>query len=606
MLLVGGGCVNASNTAESDGRSGVSASMRENSMLENPDESVMVTKSSKNFDFEYREAYLPENIDPSASAIFAENNVGRDWGIWGHNLYRIVKVDENADASVYATVNGERYDGQYCFSSQVLHDAIKGYIIDNFGNGDKSSSRFLIMPGDDDAVCNCDLCAKAGNSAGNATPAVSKLVENLAKEFPGHVFFMGAYGSTFMPPVDAMPANVGVMVSAIRWPLSSLTGGKRRTDFDALVREWKEKCHIIYVWDYINNFDDYLTPFPVLGIMQQRLRHYKEVGVRGVFLNGSGEDYSSFSGLHNAVLAALMCDTEADVAGLVRDYFMQNFPASGRLLSDAYLQWETAVMKEKKKLDIYAPVGQAMRYLGGCREFGRFYDALCDAADVATGKERRELERLRSAMSYTMLEVARCSGNVGKFRAKVWLQNLGNGEQYGIGKISESGLTVSDYMKCWEMSILDRKQDNLLAGVRLKALTRLDGSYSDLSVLTDAVNGLPCGYHYGWLISSLDDGLEIEIPVVPQSRRLEVSFLKLTRHRIALPTSIELWQGGECVARQVADDAAEVDMLRENCRRLVYSFDLGGVSSGSTLVLKVMRSKGKINHIAIDEIRLKP
>ena len=55
-----------------------------------------------------------------------------------------------------------------------------------------------------------------------------------------------------------------------------------------------------------------------------------------------------------------------------------------------------------------------------------------------------------------------------------------------------------------------------------------------------------------------------------------------------------------------ADDAAEVDMLRENCRRLVYSFDLGGVSSGSTLVLKVMRSKGKINHIAIDEIRLKP
>ena len=47
MLLVGGGCVNASNTAESDGRSGVSASRRENSMLENPDESVMVTKSSK-------------------------------------------------------------------------------------------------------------------------------------------------------------------------------------------------------------------------------------------------------------------------------------------------------------------------------------------------------------------------------------------------------------------------------------------------------------------------------------------------------------------------------------------------------------------------------
>lgn len=605
MLLVGGGCVNASNTAESDGRSGISASMCENSVLENHDESVMVAKSSKNFDFEYREAYLPENIDPSASAMFAENNVGRDWGIWGHNLYRIVKVDENADASVYATVNGERYDGQYCFSSQVLHDAIKGYIIDNFGNGDKSSSRFLIMPGDDDAVCNCDLCVKAGNSAGNATPAVSKLVENLAKEFPGHVFFMGAYGSTFMPPVDAMPANVGVMVSAMRWPLSPLYGGKRRSDFDALVQEWKEKCHIIYVWDYINNFDDYLTPFPVLCIMQQRLRHYKEVGVRGVFLNGSGEDYSSFSGLHNAVLAALMTDVDADVTKLVRGYFMQHFPTAWKMLSESYLQWGAAVAKGKKKLDIYAPIDRAMMYLGGYAEFGRFYDALCDAVGVASDEESRELEKLRIAMSYTMLEVARCCGNVDRSQAGIWLQTLAAGRRYGIGKISESGLTVADYIKCWEMSILDREQDNLLADCKLKALTPLDAGYGDLSVLTDAVNGLPCGYHYVWLISSLGDGLEIEMPVVPEARRLEVSFLKLTRHRIALPVSIELFQGGKCVARQIADDAAEVDMLSEESRRLVYSFDLSDVPTGTAIVIKTTRSKSRINHIAIDEIRLK-
>ena len=157
------------------------------------------------------------------------------------------------------------------------------------------------------------------------------------------------------------------------------------------------------------------------------------------------------------------------------------------------------------------------------------------------------------------------------------------------------------------MSILGHEQDNLLAGIELKALSRLDGGYSNLSMLTDCTNGLPCGYHYGWLISSIGDGLEIEIPLPRQARRLEVSFLKLTRHRIALPVSIELVQNGIVVAKQVADDAAEVDLLREDSRRLVCSFDVGRIAAAGAdaLLLRVTRPKGKNNHIAIDEIRLK-
>ncbi len=564
-------------------------------------------KRSGNFAFEYREAYLPENIEPEQSAIHGENNVGSDWGLWGHNLYRI--IGEDPDTAVYALVGGNRYGGQYCFSSSVLHEAVSSYIADNFSK----PSRFVVMPNDDDAVCQCSLCTKVGNSDRNATPAVAKLVRELAEAFPEHTFFMGAYGSTFAAPADKMPGNVGALVSAMGWQLSPVAGGRRRADFDAVVRNWQGVCSKIYVWDYINNFDDYFTPFPVLRIMQQRLRHYRSIGVGGVFLNGSGEEYSSFSGLHNFVLSALMIDPDTDVETLVHSYFMQYFPTAGKMLAEQYLLWEDAVAASKSRLNIYAPINQAMEYLGGA-EFGVFYRNLCAATDYADGEERSHLLDLQTRLAYTMLEVARvlgcrdggCIAPSGKVSADVrsWLDVFVAAAQ---DCISESGLKVADYVKCWNMSILGHSTTNLIAGKELKALTRLDAGYGDLSVLTDCVNGLPCGYHYGWLISSLDKRLEIEVPLDPRAQRLDVSFLKLPRHRISLPVKIEVLKDGKHIAAPLtADDAAEADVLREESRRLVYSFDIGNVAAdGGSVVLRITRHKGSNSHLAIDEIRLK-
>lgn len=604
-LFIAAGCGNASTAVGERGDTDVNSSLSANKVLENADGLAASADSSRILAFEYREAYLPENISWKQSELNGENNVGRDWGIWGHNLYRV--VGKNADASVYATVDGKQYDGQYCFSSDTLYNLVKEYILHKFGDGFASSSQFVIMPNDDGVACGCSKCTEAGNTVGNATPSVARFVAKLAHEFPGHRFFMGAYSSTTTPPAEVMPDNVGVIVSAMSWPLA-VNSGRRLTDFDAAVAEWAAKCHCVYVWDYINNFDDYFTPFPILSVMQRRLQHFAEIGVDGVFLNGSGEDYSAFSWLHNYVLAALMSDTSRDVEGLVRDYFTQHFPVAGAMLAKQYMQWDNKA-KKCKKLNIYAPIDQAMAYIGSENEFRAFYNSLSKIANAATAEERGMLDQLVTAMSYTMLEVARATGNIDKKdEVEAWLQSLACAGRYaGMEKISESGLTVQDYIKCWEMSILGHEQDNLLAGLELKALSRLDGGYSNLSMLTDCTNGLPCGYHYGWLISSIGDGLEIEIPLPRQARRLEVSFLKLTRHRIALPVSIELVQNGIVVAKQVADDAAEVDLLREDSRRLVYSFDVGRIAAAGAdaLLLRVTRPKGKNNHIAIDEIRLK-
>ncbi len=57
---------------------------------------------------------------------------------------------------------------------------------------------------------------------------------------------------------------------------------------------------------YERNYDDYLSPFPCLLVMQQRLELYRQLGIKGVFVNGSGDDYSAFDDMQTHVLALLL------------------------------------------------------------------------------------------------------------------------------------------------------------------------------------------------------------------------------------------------------------------------------------------------------------
>ena len=97
-LFIAAGCGNASTAVGERGDTDVNSSLSANKVLENVDGLAASANSSRILAFEYREAYLPENISWKQSELNGENNVGRDWGIWGHNLYRV--VGKNADASV--------------------------------------------------------------------------------------------------------------------------------------------------------------------------------------------------------------------------------------------------------------------------------------------------------------------------------------------------------------------------------------------------------------------------------------------------------------------------------------------------------------------------
>jgi hypothetical protein len=70
-------------------------------------------------EFEYREPYFSSNFNPNFRAWNKTNYLELEWGIWGHNLNKILK-EYNLPESVYAKTGGNRNKKQYCFTSDSL------------------------------------------------------------------------------------------------------------------------------------------------------------------------------------------------------------------------------------------------------------------------------------------------------------------------------------------------------------------------------------------------------------------------------------------------------------------------------------------------------
>lgn len=351
--------------------------------------------------FEYRALCTPTNANPKEFDLTKTNNVDYDWSLWGHNLWKV--VGKEAPDDVYAIIDGHRDKSQFCFSSQRLYTIIDEWIIDQWGS---KGGRFTIMPADNKKVCQCEQCRKIGNTAQSATPAVAALMTKLANKYPEHQFFLTAYHTTKEPPTAKMPKNAGVMLSTMDIPMRFVfeqSGGYHK--FDMMVKAWKKVTPLLYVWEYDRNFDDYLTPYPCLMIMQQRLKYYQKVGITGVFINGSGDDYSTFDDVQSYVLSRLLLDVNADVEALVREFYSKFYPECGQFIADYYLSLEKSLRRTNRVMPYYGTIDETVSAYLDKKEFIDFWVTLDKKSKSVSGEERKLLNNMLTAMAYTRLQL---------------------------------------------------------------------------------------------------------------------------------------------------------------------------------------------------------
>ncbi len=353
--------------------------------------------------FEYRGIYSPTNADAEMQPIRGTNHVDYDWGLWGHNIHKAIG-DTHTDA-IYAMHDGTRTHDQYCFSSSELLTLISQYISDQIGT---EGQRITIMPNDNNIVCTCKECLKAGNTATSATPAVAAMVRTLAQRFPKNQFFMTAYKTTSEAPAGMLPPGAGVMISTIDIPMrTQFRQSKGFSKFQQMLDSWKNATTLIYVWEYSRNFDDYLTPYPCLSIMQKRFQYYREQCIKGISINGSGDDYSTFDDLQTYVLSALMINPDINVDSTTARYIRHRYPDSHAIIADYYLTLEKTVRDGNRPLPYYGTIDETVESYLKPQTFETFWQTLDKKSKNLTGDERKQVGQLLTALCYTRLQLAR-------------------------------------------------------------------------------------------------------------------------------------------------------------------------------------------------------
>ena len=539
--------------------------------------------------FEYREVYLPE-LPMNEGRSLNLNSLDTDWGIWGHNLS--VVLPANPTPSVYARSGNSVNNTQFCFSSDALYRYIRTYIDDNFGNS--TTVRFAILPNDNSTVCLCPQCVEHGNSPGNASGAVYFMLERLAQTYPKHIFFSSYYRTTATLPSKPLPENAGVLISAMDYPLSPVHTPKE-DEFLALISQWKGLTSRLYIWDYINNFDDYLTPLPIFDIAQRRLRLYADAGVKGVFFNGSGTDYSTMSRLKTHILAAILSDPDVDWRPLLKEMSSRLYPVTGDIISSFIISQENYLTDRKKAIPMYEGVPVAVKTYLPADAFIRFHEELIDILPVIKDPEYTEIRTMTRAMMFTRLELKRIAADtVGTMRM---LDALERSIPQGVVTYSESGGSTASYIGEYRYMLKhaqDLRGKDLLKGIRIEPLTALDEDYSDVSILTDGLLGLPSSYHCGQMLSSATPALRLAIPPVNGIKKLRISVTRNPIYHIEFPSSVSLSVNGRDLGRKIPN------LIQDDPQHGMVEFDIPSDCKGA-MVLTIVRNQDE-RTMAIDEI----
>lgn len=589
------------------------------------------------FPFEYRDLYMPTNQNIDMTYLLALNNLEIDWGIWGHNLSRVLGSNgnlsfgyQNMDQALFAKgTDGIVHQNQFCFSSDKLLELTEKYIMDQYGDGSKVPYRMTIGPADNDWVCMCRRCETAGNTRTNATPALVLFVERLAARFPNHTFFIPGYSTTQECPDHHLPHNVGVFLSAIDYPRSWNADDERCQKFFRNLEKWQALTDNVYIWDYVSNFDDYLTPYPILYVMQERFREYRKRGVKGLFLNGSGYFYSMQQEMYSFLLAALLLNPDADIDRLVREYYQDAMPNVGQFYSSVVLSMEQNARRSGAELPLYGGMEESLHSYLSERDFREFYSVYLRASAMEMShRERVIYEKTRQFVSFSFLEMCRIHGlGSGGFaelvgdqwvvKPEVWsavedlkimtpeddLWILTDNEYAAMDhmdRVNEAGVYVADYENEVELWLASGTWNNDLL-LRQPLTVSFDGGSEKTTKLTDAVAGISQNYHWGWQVYPQKD-LVIELPasvLQGQSGEFSMSFLNSERHRMSPPKSVEVWADDRNVG--VLRREGLVDYVDEG-EKVTFKGS-AGFGRPSKVELRIIASHTR--NVGIDEIYFK-
>ena len=190
--------------------------------------------------------------------------------------------------------SGKRVATQLCWSAPGLVDQLLDAVrTDLRFSVNDNASVVSVSQNDGGTFCNSSaelaVINEEGSPAGPLLRAVNAVADGIAAEFP-HVYLDTlAYMFTLKPPRLTRPRpnviiRIGTMGSNFRFPLDHDENSAVR---DAIV-SWSRIAPRVWVWDYLVNFPNYVSPWPNYGVIGPNVKFLRSLNVSGIYEEGDG------------------------------------------------------------------------------------------------------------------------------------------------------------------------------------------------------------------------------------------------------------------------------------------------------------------------------
>jgi hypothetical protein len=444
--------------------------------------------------------------------------------------------------------------------------------------------------------CGCEACRAIDIAEGTNSGSLLAFVNRVADRFPEKTISTLAYQYTRSAPATIRPRpNVNIMLCSIECnrsrPISAdTTSASFRRDIEA----WTRLTGNIYLWDYVVQFRNLMSPFPNLRVLQPNIQYFVKHGITALFEQGSGRLPNEFKELRTYLIAKLLWNPDRNVDTLINDFFRGYYGAAAPYLREYIDTMHDALEASGEELLIYGfPLPSERGYLSP-RAMDT-YVALFDSAEESVQENPDLLERVQIArlpLQFALIEQAKVYGTgkrgcfapdgSGTWRGRREITALVDTfaercKAFGITALNESGLTPGEYAGATRVFLKEGMRTHLALFRPVQGTIPASPKYrgGDVSALTDGLKGLD-DYHMNWVGWEGEEMLvTVDLGSPMSVRRIQADFLQDGNSWIFLPRQVEyaLSHDGETF-RSVATPSNTIPAERPGIFRTPFAAEI--------------------------------
>lgn len=517
------------------------------------------------------------------SASIGEPKSG--WGLFAESFGQLVPPDNYFEAhpEYYAYYNGKRTPSQLCLSNpevlKIVVDDLRARIAKN-----PEAIYWSVSHNDNTGYCHCGKCAAIDQEENAPSGSIIRFVNQVASNFPDKKIATLAYLYSRKAPRKVKPAdNVTIMFCNIECNRSRpLATDSLSASFRKDMEDWAAISNDIFVWDYVIQFKNLVSPFPNLRTLQPNMEYFIQHKVTSLFEQGNREVGGEFSELRSYLLAKLMWNPFANADSIITDFTNGYYGKGGSYVKQYIDLLHDNLEKSGDNLSIFGNVlDPGNSYLSPANM--KKYSALFDQAEAEVQDDPVILQRVKTArlpITYVEIEQARThpfeSGSLfvcdnGKYEPNAPFINkindfLATCKTKGITRLSEWHTTPDEYQEIIK-SYTDMNYDgNFAIGEKCTFSPDLlqKNSKATSSILTDGLYGTN-EYSSMWLRST-EKSYEITMDMKSEKKlhTIAAHFMNNNSSGVFLPQRVEFFLSEDGTSFQKVGEMAGPPVVNTN------------------------------------------